>query len=160
MDPVLKAALAKVSKALRRLNDTQGTVARRNARRAVGAAVRVLNMRVDEKFPRLSTAKPYKPGKMSKTARLQARGYAPLAVNSLRRLAALGAFAEAGVRVRRVEDALWVPAWANLPVWLGLGPMNPNDVAEAVKVLRRAKTDREFRTALSTANGLGFGAGS
>ena len=139
----MKYALKNLTRALARLRADQTAGRRTAARRLVGAAIRVLKLRVDEQFPRIVKVSSYKAPHGSaasraaqKRIRLMQRGYkvAPAPYPTL----AL----EAGVRAIRTEAGLMLPGWC-----FAVDSADPKAAAQ----LRRAKSDRTFRLSLTAA---------
>lgn len=150
-----EAALRALRRAVNRLDPEQGPVARKNARRAIGAAYRVLKQRIDEEYPSLVKAKPSKPTASIEVRRrkLLARGY--VRNGGVGGTALLLACAEAGItptvlrwrelpsfmKQARECKELWIPGWCE-----EIGP----DPAK----LRRAKKSASERKVLQAASAL------
>jgi hypothetical protein len=153
----MQDAMKMLTSALKRLRADQTAGRRTSARRAVGAAIRVLKLRVDEQFPRAAKPSTYKPvtgnekeRAAAKRARLEKRGWrAATGVD--------GANAQhfallAGVAAKRVERAGSLGGVdLMLPGWVFSIDTSRKD---AVSQMKRAKTDRTFRKALLTASAL------
>jgi len=129
----------KLQRAIKRLDGTEDRPrARRNARRRVLAALRAVRAQVDREYPALSVAKaPRKKGLKaveSSTAVvkvMRARGWG--IVYEAHEDAS--SYAVHGIRVRKVRDMLFVPAWAK-----AIGLDKPAELRAALKSvkLRRA----------------------
>lgn len=150
-----KKSLQALVRAVNRLSDKQGAVARRNARRAIGAAYRVLKQRIEEEYPSLVKPKASRTLTLAaRRAKLQQQGY--VQTGSEPRM--LAAMAAAGVRVvivkyqvntgfppgpaaQRTIEERWIPKWCL-------------EVGADVNKLRRAKKSQGDRQAYQAASAL------
>lgn len=114
MSPRLDRAATKLTKALGRLNDDQGRVARGNARTAALAALRDLRAALDADYPVIPKSSPKRRKPRPITAeKLRKAGYIPLREQTF---SAAVLASEAGIRLRflprRVSNPQpWCPAW-------------------------------------------------
>lgn len=130
-DKRMQPAYRELARALGRLEDAQGRIARKNARAAVKAAQRKLVALVDKHYP--GQRKPAKTRKRrtpeQRENQLRKDGWV-----SAEHRAILSRIAAAGIRVKRVRHldlvhTTWAPAWAvtiaqHLPSKLGLAKRN------------------------------------
>ena len=147
MSPVLKEKLRQVERALKRLSPEQGLVARRNARRAVGAAVRALKTAVESAYPSLVLSH-YKPilGTLAereneKEKRLKARGFIFTTAAGPHACALA-----AGIRGALANGRIWLPGWVMA--------VDYTDHQKATAQLRKAKSNPKYRKSLETVRAL------
>lgn len=138
-DPGLEPGMRELARALGRLEEDQGRVARRNARAAVAKALKKIQGKIDTGWPAPGRKKAQRRRRLTLTQRLRRlkKDGWQLASGS-----ELSQFSVVGIRAKRVDvDGLthtYAPSWAVL-----IARQHP-------KKLARAKRDLTYRRALLT----------
>jgi len=122
-----EACLQRLVDALHGLRDGQGRIARRNARTRVRQQLRRMQAKVDDLYPgqrkpAKRAPKPTTPAGRSRRNRTrQSRMFAagwyliPTGASFYEGISILEFYAEAaaaGIRARKIDDTVWMPAWA------------------------------------------------
>lgn len=133
MDARLSKALRKLQRAVRTLEPQQGRIARRNARKRVTQALRVVRAIMDADYaPVPAEAPPHRRVRrrnMSKAARLERAGWAQAkSIQMVTQCSALG------IRCKIVDGRTYLPGWA-----VTIALRDPRRLAAAKKSIRERK---------------------